>query len=263
MNDNYSYDKRLKIKNIESILKIPINEPVKYSDNLIITAIKYGMIIIINYKGKRDSHYAGHERTIYPMVIGKSKSGKTILRAWHLSGWSISLGRYVNKVWRLFRTDRILSLTFTGMFYRLPPAGYNMNDRGMRGGIIASANFDIIRKNQQELIKLSREYSNRIIYIRVVDNDERMSLKNLYKKLYLQKFKNSNHRYSSILRSHDNNYALLIGDYYEQNLKVKLINHMNNKVIGDYIIIQTCRINDLYKYYNKYYKIDFKIYVQK
>jgi hypothetical protein len=73
-----------------------------------------------------------------------------------LNGWSVSQKRHINKIWRLFRTDRILSMTFTGSFYRLPPAGYNMNDKGMRGGMIAKADFNEIRRNQQNLVKQNK-----------------------------------------------------------------------------------------------------------
>lgn len=52
----------------------------------------------------------------------------------------------------MFRADRILSMTFTGSFYRLAPAGYKMDDKGMRGGIIAKADFSEIRRNQQSLV---------------------------------------------------------------------------------------------------------------
>jgi hypothetical protein len=47
-------------------------------------------------------------------------------------------------------------MTFTGSFYRLPPAGYNMNDKGMRGGMIARADFNEIRRNQQNLVKQNK-----------------------------------------------------------------------------------------------------------
>jgi hypothetical protein len=143
---------RFSLKNVQDIANIPINEPVKYNEQTMIKAIQYGMIFMINYKGEEDSHFAGHERVIYPMVLGKSSKGKPLLRGWHLNGWSVSQKRHINKIWRMFRTDRILSMTFTGSFYRLAPAGYNMNDKGMRGGIIAKADFTIIRRNQQKLV---------------------------------------------------------------------------------------------------------------
>jgi len=137
---------RFSLKNVKDIA----------SDDVMIKAIKYGMIFLINYKGEEDTHFAGHERVIYGMVLGRSSKGKTLLRAWHLNGWSVSNNRHINKIWRLFRTDRILSMTFTGSFYRLAPAGYNMYDKGMRGGIIARADFNEIRRNQQNLVNQNK-----------------------------------------------------------------------------------------------------------
>jgi hypothetical protein len=147
---------RFSLKNVTDIADIPINEPIKYSEKLLIKAIKYGMIFLINYKGEEDKHFAGHERVIYPLVLGRSTKGKTLLRGWHLNGWSVSQSRHINKIWRMFRTDRILSMTFTGSFYRLAPAGYNMNDKGMRGGIIVKADFSEIRRNQQNLVNQNK-----------------------------------------------------------------------------------------------------------
>lgn len=143
---------RFSLKNVKDIGNIPINEPIKYNEQTLINAIKYGMILMINYKGENDNHFAGHERVIYPMVIGRSSKGKILIRGWHLNGWSVSQRRHINKIWRMFRADRILSMTFTGSFYRLAPAGYKMDDKGMRGGIIAKADFSEIRRNQQSLV---------------------------------------------------------------------------------------------------------------
>lgn len=154
--ENSEFIPRFSLKNVTDIAKIPINEPIKYSDEVMIKAIKYGMIFLINYKGEEDNHFAGHERVIYGMVLGRSSKGKTLLRGWHLNGWSVSNKKHINKIWRLFRTDRILSMTFTGSFYRLAPSGYNMNDKGMRGGIIAKADFSEIRRNQQNLVNKNK-----------------------------------------------------------------------------------------------------------
>jgi hypothetical protein len=147
---------RFSLKNVKDIANIPINEPIKFNEQTMIKAIKYGMIFLINYKGEEDSHFAGHERVIYPLVLGRSAKGKVLLRGWHLNGWSVSNNRSINKIWRLFRTDRILSMTFTGSFYRLAPSGYNMYDKGMRGGIIARADFNEIRRNQQNLVNQNK-----------------------------------------------------------------------------------------------------------
>jgi hypothetical protein len=154
--EDREYIPRFSLKNVREIGNVPINEPIKYSNDLMIKAIKYGMIFLINYKGEKDSHFSGHERVIYPMVLGRSSKGKNLLRGWHLNGWSVSQRRHINKIWRLFRTDRILSMTFTGSFYRLPPSGYNSDDKGMRGGIVAKADFNQIRRNQQNLINQNK-----------------------------------------------------------------------------------------------------------
>jgi hypothetical protein len=147
------YIPRFQLKNVKEIADIKINEPVKPTQDNILKAIKYGMIFLISYKGEKDTAFAGHERVIYPMVLGKSSKGNFLIRGYHLNGYSVSNNRSIEKIWRMFRFDRIISITFTGSFYRLPPMGYNMNDRGMRGGIIARADFNEIRKNQQALLK--------------------------------------------------------------------------------------------------------------
>lgn len=154
--EDHEFIPRFSLKNVKDIANIPINEPIKYSDQVMQKAIRYGMIFLVNYKGEKDKHFAGHERVIYPMVLGRSSKGKTLLRVWHLNGWSVSQRRHINKIWRLFRTDRILSMTFTGSFYRLPPSGYNMNDKAMRGGIIVRADFSEIRRNQQALVNQNK-----------------------------------------------------------------------------------------------------------
>jgi hypothetical protein len=144
---------RFSLKDVDEIKNIPINRPLKYSDDMVVKAIKFGMIFLIHYKGEGDTFFAGRERVIYPLVLGKSSKGKKLLRGYHLKGYSFSQRSNVQKIWRMFRTDRILSMTFTGSFYRLPPDGYNMADRGMRGGIIAAADFSQIRKNQTQMVK--------------------------------------------------------------------------------------------------------------
>lgn len=156
---------RFQLKKLEILKDVPVNEPLKFSIELIDKAIKYGMIMLVNYKGAEDKVLAGHERVIYPMVLGKSKKGKVLLRGFHLKGWSVSANRDTEKVWRLFRTDRILSLVFTGSFFRLAPNGYQMNDKGMRGGIIAKADFGVIRRNQNTLLKSDKIQSKEDIVV--------------------------------------------------------------------------------------------------
>lgn len=150
--EDKSYVSRFTLKGVDLFRELPINEPVKFDINKMKTAIENGMIMLLNYKGAEDDVLSGHERVIYPMVLGKSSKGKVLLRGFHLKGWSVSNNRNTEKIWRMFRPDRILSMTFTGSFFRLPPAGYNMYDKGMKGGIIVAADFNRLRRNQKKLI---------------------------------------------------------------------------------------------------------------
>lgn len=140
--------------------KYPVNKQLRYSDEFIRTAIKFGMILMIQYRGDKDDLLQGHSRVIYPMVLGRSSKFKTLLRGYHLKGWSVTYSKEIDKVWRMFRADRILSVSFTGSFFRLPPKGYNMNDRGMKKGIIQAADFNVIKRNQNILLQ-SKQIENR------------------------------------------------------------------------------------------------------
>ena len=141
-------------KNINPVFQMfPPNKEIKYNRDLMIKAIEFGMIIMIQYRGNKDTFMQGHSRVVYPMVLGISAKGKPLLRGFHLRGWSVSRNGNIQKDWRLFRTDRILSMSFTGSFFRLPPAGYVQNDSAMTGGITIAADFDKIRNNQKTLIQ--------------------------------------------------------------------------------------------------------------
>jgi hypothetical protein len=88
--EDVAYVPRFSMKDIEIFKNIPVNEPVKYSDDLIVKAIQFGMIITVQYKGEKDKHFSGHERSVYPLVLGKSSKGKPLLRVYHLRGWPSS-----------------------------------------------------------------------------------------------------------------------------------------------------------------------------
>ena len=225
---------RFSLKNVKDIAHIPINEPVKYSEETMIKAIKYGMIFLINYKGEEDKHFAGHERVIYPMVIGRSTQGKVLLRGWHLNGWSVSQKRHINKIWRLFRTDRILSMTFTGSFYRLAPAGYNMNDKGMRGGVIARADFNEIRRNQQNLVKQNKiqdreevtlgDEQRKFATIRTKTTDTQLDLTKPFENAYINNSKDmANVRISFLKSIYGNKYAAVLGALGQPGNTVKIL----------------------------------------
>jgi len=223
---------RFSLKNVKDIANIPINEPIKYNEQTMIKAIKYGMIFLINYKGEEDTHFAGHERVIYPMVLGRSTKGKQLLRGWHLNGWSVSQKRHINKIWRLFRTDRILSMTFTGSFYRLPPAGYNMYDKGMRGGIIARADFNEIRRNQTNLVNQNKIQDReevtlgeqgKFATIIVKDTSSQLDLTKAMENAYINNIKDTSTLRLSFLKSvYGNKYLAVLGALGQPGNTVKV-----------------------------------------
>lgn len=242
--ENYSlkednlYVPRFQLKNAKEIVNVRINEPVKPTEEVILKAIKYGMIFLINYKGEKDKSFAGHERVIYPMVFGKSTQGKPLLRGYHLNGYSVSSNRSIEKIWRMFRFDRILSITFTGSFYRLPPQGYNMDDRGMRGGITARADFNEIRRNQQALLK-AQEIQNKdeimlgseekkFASIKIKNSDTQLDLNNVMDNPYINNLKDvANLRVTFLKSIYGNRYVAILGALGAPGNTVKITDEKN------------------------------------
>jgi hypothetical protein len=235
LSEDNEYIPRFQLKNAKEISNIPINTPIKPTQEAIVKAIKYGMIFLITYKGAKDNLPNGHERVIYPMVIGRSSKGKILVRGYHLNGWSISANRHIDKIWRMFRLDRVLSITFTGSFYRLPPAGYNMNDKGMRGGIIARADFNEIRRNQQSLVKANQiqnkeeisleEEGRSFISVRVKSTETNLDLKEPLENAYVNNVKDiANVRISFLKSIYGAKYVAILGAMGKPGGTVKLIN---------------------------------------
>lgn len=240
---------RFSLNNVKEISDIPVNKPIKFTTETLTKAIKYGMIFLINYKGEEDSHFAGHERVIYPMVIGRSTQGKILIRGWHLNGWSVSQKRHINKIWRLFRADRILSMTFTGSFYRLPPAGYNMNDKGMRGGIIAKADFNIIRKNQQDLVKQNKIQNReevtlgtderKFVSIRIKETNTVLDLMKPMENAYVNNTKDASNLRISFLKSiYGNKYIAILGALGQPGNTVKVLTEKGS-LLGVYKVLDS------------------------
>lgn len=228
------YVPRFQIKNSKEIADIKINEPIKPTEEILLKAIKYGMIFLISYKGEKDNSFAGHERVIYPMVYGKSSKGKPLIRGYHLNGYSVSNNRSIEKIWRMFRFDRVLSITFTGSFYRLPPSGYNMNDKGMRGGIVARADFNEIRKNQQALLKAQAIQNKEDIMlgteqrkfatVKVRDTDTQLDLNNVMDNPYINNLKDfANLRVSFLKSIYGNKYVAILGALGQPGNTVKIL----------------------------------------
>ena len=236
---------RFSLGNVEGFQNIPINKPIAPTEDLIIKAIKYGMIFLITYKGAKDNHTVGHERVIYPMVFGRSSVGKLLIRGYHLKGWSVSNNRNIEKIWRMFRYDKIKSIIFTGSFYRLAPAGYNMYDKGMRGGIIARADFNEIRRNQETLLKdeeiqsrkdiqLQPEVKTQPIKIKVINTNTELDLDNPYENQYLKNEQNAANLRITFLKSiYGENYIAILGTEGEKGNQVSVEN------VGQFKVLQT------------------------
>jgi hypothetical protein len=249
LKEDRSYVPRFKLKDVQQIADLPVNEPLKPTMEIIIKGIKYGMIFLINYKGEKDNHFAGHERTFQPMVIGKSSKGKILIRGFHLNGWSVSSNRHVTKIWRMFRLDRVLSITFVGSFYRLPPSGYNMNDKGMRGGIIAKADFNEIRRNQQNLVK-SQQIQNKedvtlsedglkFATVKVKSTDTMLDMGQPLENAYINNLKDVKNIRVSFLKSiYGNKWIAILGAIGETGNTVKIIDD-KNKNLGVYKVLDS------------------------
>lgn len=250
INEDNAYVPRFSLKNVDIFSDIPVNKPLKPTTDLLTKAIKYGMIFLINYKGEQDKHFAGHERVIYPMVLGRSSKRKILLRGHHLNGWSVSQNKHVDKVWRMFRFDRILSMTFTGSFYRLPPDGYKINDKGMRGGIIAKADFNQIRKNQQTLVSkqkiqskddvsLEKDGKNFAI-VKAKPTDSIMDLNNPFENQFIENVKDIDNLRISFLKSiYGNKYVAMLGAIGKPGNTIKLMNSENNQTVGTYRVLDS------------------------
>lgn len=243
------YVPRFKLKDVTEIADVPINEPIKPTPEIFIKAIKYGMIFLINYKGEKDKYFAGHERVVQAMVLGRSTQGKLLLRGYHLNGWSVSANRHINKIWRLFRVDRILSITFIGSFYRLPPAGYNMEDKGMRGGIIARADFNEIRRNQQALVKAQQiqnkeevtlaEEERKFVSVKVKSTNTNLDLSNPLENAYINNLKDVRNIRVAFLKSiYGNKYIAILGALGQPGNTVKVLNEKGTN-LGVYKVLDS------------------------
>ena len=256
LKEDTNYVPRFTLKDLEIFNDIPVNQPIKYDDEIIIKAIKYGLIFLINYKGAKDKNFAGHERVIYSLVLGRSSKGKQLLRGFHLTGWSVSKNTTVNKEWRMFRTDRILSLTFTGSFFRLAPEGYQPNDKGMRGGIVARADFDEIRRNQEKLVKndaiqdrkevsIEQEEKDKISTIIVEETDSKVNINEFMENAFIQQVRDLDNLRVSFLKSvYGETYLAVVGAIGRPGNIIK-VKTRSAKVLGNFKVLDSATGRDL------------------
>lgn len=229
----------------------PVNKKIPFNEGLMIKAIKNGMIILINYRGDQDDYRSGRERTIYPMVLGVNRNtGNMLIRGWHLNGWSVKERRNTEKVWRLFKTSNIIDMMFTGDFYRLPPVGYRMNDRAMTDRIIAQADFNVIRRNQQNLlnegkieleedqkISVDKNESNSVIKINLKPTETSINLQNPWENNLMDKKKIDDLRMTIMRSIISNDYLAILGANGTEGRITKIF--IEKQLLGSYKVIRS------------------------
>lgn len=248
-------DKNILDQNI--IPNFPINKSMKFDQSLMVKAIEYGLVILINYRGDKDKWRGGRERTIQPLVLGINKNTKNMLvRGWHLEGWSVSNKRETKKVWRLFKTDNIMSMTFTGDFFRLPPKGYKMNDRIMTEKTIIRADFNRIRMNQNKLLQsgkiqdeeettLGNKNSTVVSKIEITNTNSKLDLKLPWNNSLLDKNQSSKTKISILRSIFGREYIAIVGALGTVGKTVKV--YEDDKLLGNYKTIKSFIGNDFNK----------------
>jgi predicted DNA-binding transcriptional regulator YafY len=108
----------------------------------VINSIRNKNRVIIYYDGEEPGGRGLRE--IEPVCFGYSKKGNPVLRAWDLEGASHRgfKGEKPLPSWRLFRLDRIMSLTPTGNNFDTPRPNYNPTGDKSMNRVIINAKFD-------------------------------------------------------------------------------------------------------------------------
>ena len=227
--------------NPEIIKDFPVNKPVKFNKSLMIKAIQYGMIILINYRGDKDKWKGGRERVICPLVFGKNRNtGNMLVRGWHLDGWSVSERRNTKKVWRLFKTSNMMSMMFTGDFFRLPPKGYKRNDRVMTEITYIAADFNVIRRNQFKLVQKGliedEDETNinkpGIVSIEVKNTGTVLDLNDVWSNEYFNRKNQRNLKLTIVKSIVGNNYMAILGVQGTKGNSVKI--YEGRKLLGSF-----------------------------
>jgi hypothetical protein len=116
----------------------------------------------------------------------------------------------------------------------LAPAGYNMNDKGMRGGIIAKADFNEIRRNQQNLVKQNKiqnreevtlgDEQRKFVTIRSTDTKSTVDLTKPLENAYINNIKDMASVKISFLKSiYGNKYIAILGALGQPGNTVKVL----------------------------------------
>lgn len=86
-------------------------------------------ILALAIKEKREIEfiYNGFERAGKPVAIGRTKSGKDVIRLCQPHGGYL----HPKNTWNLYTVDEISELELTENTYKEIPAGYQRGDKGM------------------------------------------------------------------------------------------------------------------------------------
>ena len=226
--------------------KFPPNKELKYNRDLMKLAMEYGMILQVQYRGEDDSFVQGRTRVIYPMCLGTSSKGRPLLRVYHLKGWSFSEGGNTDKKWRMFRTDRIMSMSFTGSFFRLAPDEYNARDKGMRGGIIKAVDFQEVRRNQKKLSDdgsiqdkkevLLDEKRGKITVVEALNSNSILDLKDPWSNQHLEEKDKKLIRLTFLKNQANNSRIAILGALGKKGNIVKI--SASGKFLGTYRVLK-------------------------
>ncbi len=91
------------------------------------------LICTVDYRGEKLGDVLNGIRVIEPYTVGVSENGEIYLRAWLIRGISKS-GRINPRLvpgWRLFKVNRIRSVSPTLQKFLIPKKGYNNEDSAM------------------------------------------------------------------------------------------------------------------------------------
>lgn len=137
------------------------DERVPYNKELMIQAIQQGKEVGVLFQSNNEKYKMplAKYRIIYPVALGISKKGNPVIRAFHKMGQSekvaIATGKRsaeVENTWRLLKISNIKAMWLTGNFFRGPLEAYNSNGDAGMVNIEIQADFNQIRKYQDELI---------------------------------------------------------------------------------------------------------------
>lgn len=135
------------------------NERIPFNLNLMKDAISQGAEVVINFQSNNEKYKMpiAKTRIIWPMTLGKDKSGNMVLRAWHVTGQSekqaLRTGvrsAEVDGEWRLFKISNLKTMWFSERYFDQAPPGYTKSDSSM-SSIISTFDSGKAKQYQSQL----------------------------------------------------------------------------------------------------------------